>query len=278
MTSSKQRRRLLSKLDYDQDAAGADLVSLHTLGPTLSRDDQERSIYVTKSEKLAKWVAAERSTVLLVNGNGRGIQRRSALGFVCARLSFALEQIRAPGGSKVERPDVVPLYFFCGQHASGDQSWETPAGVLNSLIVQLLTRCRDLDLTKTLKLGKFDNEDVQEVFHYFESAIAKVPADTTVLCVIDGLSFYLDDSEVSDEAERLVRRLMRLVRAKSRKRPCTFKLLLTASNQLHASEVEELGEGEILNVPSVLPFTGGFTAMKWNLGVGQQLESLAESE
>lgn len=150
--------------------------------------------------------------------------------------------------------------------------------MINSLLAQLLTQCKGLDLSAALKLGKFDDEDVRDVCKRFESAMAEVPAGTTVLCIIDSLPFYLDDNEVSEEAERLVRRLLRLVRAKSRKRPCAFKLLLTASNRLHSPDVHDLDEDEVLNVPGRLPNTGGFTAMKWNMGIGQQLESLAESD
>ena len=247
------------------------------MGPSLSRDDQERAIYLTKSDKLARWLTSERSTVLLVNGSARGVQRRSAFSFVCARLVFALEVIRAPEGT-LERPDVVPLYFFCGQHAAGGYTWESPSGILNSLLAQLLTQCRGLDLSKVGAMGSFDNEEVEDVFERFDGALKRVPVDTTVYCIIDGLGFYLDDNEVSDEAERLVRRLLRLVRSKTRKRRCTFKLLLTASNRLHSEEADGLKREEVLNVPGTLPYTGGFTAMKWNLSVGQQLERLAESE
>jgi hypothetical protein len=97
-----------------------------------------------------------------------------------------------------------------------------------------------------------------------------------VFCVVDALSFYVDDEETSSDAEALIKRLIKLARKKSRKH-CVFKLLLTAPKRLVAPEVDSLRESEIVNVPSALPNTGGFTAIKWDLSVGQRLEELAES-
>jgi hypothetical protein len=275
---NQRRRSLLSQLDYDPDVAGADVVTNYTLAARLSREDQERSLYVIKSAALASWVTAERSVALVIHGNARSVQRKSALSFVCARLVYALDQIRAPGGSShADRPNVLPLHFFCGQHATSDHSWETPSGVLNSLLAQLLTQCKNVDLTKATSLGSFDSDDMKAVSKRFECVFAQLPPQTTIFCVIDALSFYVDNDETSRDAERLIKRLIKLARGKSQKR-CVFKLLLTAPIRLHASEVESLSNDEVLSVPMSLPNTGGFTAMKWDLSVGRQLDELAESD
>ncbi|KAK0621936.1 hypothetical protein B0T17DRAFT_655880 [Bombardia bombarda] len=272
---AQHRRWLLAQLDYDRHAAGADLTSNCILGPTLLRDDQERSVYVIKSAKLAAWVTAGRSTTLIVNGNAQdGSQRTSAMAFVCGRLVFALEQLRSPGPGRVSRPDIVPLYFFCGRHASSDRSWETPSGILNSLLAQLLTRCKDLDLAKAFGMGGFDSDDVAAVFRRFGGALAQLPSGTTVVCVIEGLPFYLNNGETSDDAEELLRELLKLggKARKSRRMACVFKLLLTATKRFHTDETDALDDDKVLNIPVRLPSTGGFNEMKWHLGIGQQLE------
>lgn len=270
-------------LDYDRNAVATDLVHLYKRGPTLPRDGQERSIYFIRSEKLGNWISATRSAALLVNGKSVSNERMSPLSFACARLVSALQRIRSPDGSAApDRPDIIPLFFFCGQHWDAERSWESPSGVLNSLLAQLITQCRDLKLAKTLRMGRFDSGDVEDVFARFEGALAKVPWGTTVLCVVDGLSTYLDkdDRGVVEEAELLIRHFLDLVRSKSRKRHYTFKFLLTATGRLHSTEAEMTDDEErmeVLSIPECLPYTGGFTEMRWHLNAEEQLESIANS-
>lgn len=99
-----------------------------------------------------------------------------------------------------------------------------------------------------------------------------MPTDSTVFCVIDALSFYVDDDETEEDAEYLIRKLVELAGEKSKKRP-VFKLLLTAPARLRVSN-KSLGESAFLSVPATLPKTGGFTAMKWKQGVGKHFDAL----
>lgn len=256
-------------LDYNPDAPGDDLQSLSANGPSLSFDDHNRSFYFINSQRLLHWVSARRSAALFVHGESdSGQSRMSALGFAGARLAAELEMIRSPA--------VVPLYFFCSRHASREKSWETPAGVLNSLLEQLLTRCGALDLTDTLNLGNFDPGSVSDVFDRFASALLRVQPGTTVFCVVDDLSVYLDSREASGEAKRLVRRLLSLVRSRRRKMPYRFKLLLTVANRLHSSVVQGMRDIEILILPCSLPNAGEYNLLKWDKVIARQLECLTE--
>ncbi|PON29541.1 hypothetical protein TGAM01_v201790 [Trichoderma gamsii] len=277
--SSGYRQQLLSQLDYDQNAAGADMMSNYGLGSRFSREDQDRSIHIIKSAELATWVTTEISAVLIINGNIRSVQRQSALSFMCARLAFALEQIRSPEDASPYDGclDIVPLYFFCGQHATGDYTWESPAGIVNSLLAQIITLHKGLNLKKAVKMGSFDGADVRAVLKRFACVLAQISAGTTVLCIIDGLSFYLDKRETAADAELLIHQLLKLARPKTRKLACVFKVLLTAPNRLHTSEVDNISQENILNIPAKPARTEGFTAMRWHLSIGQQLQELAEA-
>jgi hypothetical protein len=265
-------------LDYDPSIAGADVVSNYVLGSDLSREDQERSLFVIKSQLLADWVEAEDSVALLINGNAKRADRKSALSFVCARLVYALDQIRAPsaGSAKVDTPGLVPIHFFCGRHDTGDESWESPSGIVNSLLAQLLTQCKDVSVTKAAKLGDFDSGDLKEVFARFKAVLNELPAGTTVFCVIDAISFYIDKNQTKGDAKWLVVKLSRLARKRSPMH-AVFKLLLTAPTWLRMPDLD-LENGEILSVRTPLPNTGGFSAMKWDLGVGRRIEELNESD
>ncbi|KAF2454925.1 hypothetical protein BDY21DRAFT_373792 [Lineolata rhizophorae] len=272
----KQARRiLLSRLDYDDEATRQDVVTNYALAATLCREDQERCLYAIKSAVLASWVQVPVPAVLLINGNSTKVQRRSALSFVCAKLVYSLDQLRSTSTSK---ESIFALHFFCGENVDRDGT-NTPCGVVNSLLAQLLTACKRTDLSNVVKLGDFDSDDPGAVYERFECTLDELPETAVVFCIVDGLSFYVDDEKTSRDAERLFRWLVRLTRRRPKgrkgKKGCIFKLLITAPIRLHVWEVERLGGDEVLEVPRRLPNGGGFTEMKWELGIGRQLEELA---
>lgn len=173
---------------------------------------------------------------------------------------------------------MVPLHFFCGQHTSLEESWESPSGVVNSLLAQLLTYCKGINLSNVPKPGKdFDHSDVDDILSLLKIVLAQLPVETTVFCVLDGISFYADMDDTSGDAKALITGLVKLASKKtSGKRP-VFKLLLTAPNRSRAPAVDASSDRlSIMNVPSTLRNTGGFTAMKWNMGVAQSLTEMAE--
>lgn len=247
------------------------------MGSDLSKDDQERSLWVIKSRALARWVKSEQSAVLVVNGQAKRVMRKSGLTFVCARLIYALDQIREPDQSQPARPDLIPTHFFCGQHDTDEETWASPSGVINSLVAQVVSQCKDVNLGKIDNLGEFDSDDIKAVFERFKLLLKELPAKSVVFCIIDGLSFYVDDDDKSNDAIWLATKLLRLAK-KSPKGQCVLKVLLTAPNRLRVSEVDELEGDEVLNIPATLPNTGGFTAMKWDFVSRPQLESFGSSQ
>jgi len=242
-------------------------------------ENQERSLYVIRSSELSRWVQSKRSTSLIIHGNSKRVTRKSGLSFVCARIVYVLDQIRAaspPPNSKSDVPSIIPLYFFCGQHVTPRESWESPAGIINSLLAQLLTHCKKADLSKAAKLGRFDSGEVDEVMERFEKVLHRLPPNTMVFCVIDGLSFYVDEDETKEDAEYLIDSLTELVETnnRSKNRPI-FKLLVTAPARLRVDE-EVWGDSKVLRLPDTVPNTGGFTAMKWDMAIGKRLNALGE--
>lgn len=244
---------------------GADIITNYRLGSDLSRENQERSLFVIESPILATWVKSERSAVLVVNGYSKRIEPKSALSFVGARLVYTLDQIRTGAefaAASTARPDIITLHFFCGQHISGEETWESPAGVVNSLLAQLLKQCKGIDITRLAKIPRdFDNTDIEETFSLFDATFKLLPPDSTVFCVVDALSFFVDSDDMCQDAKFLAASLIGLANKRSPKRPI-FKLLLTAPNRLRVAEVDELKtDKEVINVPPSLPNTGGFTAL-----------------
>ncbi|KAL1878293.1 hypothetical protein Daus18300_002211 [Diaporthe australafricana] len=281
---SQARKKLLLQLDYDREIVGQDVVSNYQLGLALTRDEQERCLHVIKSPALARWVRSERSSALVINGHSSGvIKRKSGLSFLCARLIYGLDKIRfgdEPGSSTVVRREIVPIHFFCGQHLHNDhsESWESPSGVINSLLVQLISQCPDIDPSRsaTSRISDIENSDVCDVFEFFRLSIRQLPSNFIVYCIVDAMSFYTNNDQVSKPAWRLLKGLLKLTRTSKNesKSRAVFKLLLTAPSRLRTEELDALDDEQVLNVPKTLPNTGGFTAMKWDTSMGQQLEEV----
>lgn len=265
------RHTLLSRLKYDPEAAGTDVIVNYKLATRLDWEDQERSLYVIKSPKLASWVTTKTSAPLIIQGNALTVARQSALSFVCARLVHALDETRqkSDGRGKV-RTNAIALHFFCGEHARARDTRETLTGIVNSLLAQLLTHFKDVNLNTAIGCGAFDSSRLKPVLRRFKYVLAQLPRSTTVFCILDGLSFYVDTFITAHDAKRLVKELLRLVNSKSCDGPL-FKVLFTAPNNMHASEVESLGNNEAIHVPSSLPHTGGFTGTKWDFTMRRHL-------
>ncbi|MCJ1401380.1 hypothetical protein MMC11_004592 [Xylographa trunciseda] len=268
---SSDRRDLMQCLSYDKDSPQADVAANVKLAFTLPLGDQNRSVYVMRSQKLMAWLSRVSSAALLVNGHCVDVQRRSPLSFVCAKLADSLQRVQ-------HENNVLAMQFFCGEHVRWqDDSDNTPSGIINSLLGQLLKHCKrfNLDLSNVMKLGSFRKDDVDALCKRFQKVLAKLPRQTVVFAIVDGLSYYADDPEREEETDKLLGLLISLTKS-SRKHSnrCIFKLLLTAPKRLRTAAIDELDEDEMLEVPERLPMGGGFTDMQWSLGAGQQIDEM----
>ncbi|KAK4220519.1 hypothetical protein QBC38DRAFT_526643 [Podospora fimiseda] len=281
-SASQIRKSILSSLCYSPTTSKTDLFTLLSLGPLLPRLDQDRSLHLINSPLLHSWISNPNCASLLINSNYFPISKtRSAISFVTARLSYALEQLH----QKENRKDIIPLYFFSGLHYSGDEEWENPAGVVNSLLAQVLSKCRDVNLTSVYDVTEeIDCHDISEMMDLLERAIKEIFRDgnKTIFVIVAGLSFWLDsiEEETRKDAEELVSRLMKLgEKKKSKKGKGVVKVLLSAAGRFHFNDgiQSEVGENVmVLDLPVKLPPTGGFTNMKWEVGVGRCMEALDE--
>lgn len=264
----------MSRLSYEKDVPRADTRSNLRHAMSLSREDQDRAVYMMQSELLQSWLRTTRSSALLVNGRAYNSgSRRSPLSFVCAKLSNALRQARRSGSTQWEA-SIIDLHFFCGEHEDWrDNPDNGPAGVLNSLLAQLLTHYKQYDLTLIKHLSTLDPFDVKALGRVFGQLLSQLPSTMMVFCIIDGLSLY-DDEERKEDAEKMLSKLISLTR---RTGGCIFKLLLTAATELRLPTVEKLDEEEeVLRIPEVLEKGDGFTDMKWDMGAGRDIADLAE--
>jgi hypothetical protein len=253
-----------------------DVQENYEYGTTMPLNQQDRCVYVLDSVDLVSWIKFPTSRILVVNGNMHSTQFRSPLSFLSARLVYTLDSLRegCPNG----KDEIAAVHFFCGEHADRGDKMNTAAAIINNLLAQLLLSFKHIDLASLIKLGDFQSDNLDAVCKRFKRVLKLLPSTAVVFCVIDNLPFYLADENTSEDAQALLRWLIRLTHRLRKSQDisgggCTFKLLLTAAGQYMDPETSALADDEVLNIPVTVPQTGGFTDMKWEMGVGAELSA-----
>ncbi|KAH7385088.1 hypothetical protein BKA64DRAFT_646518 [Cadophora sp. MPI-SDFR-AT-0126] len=238
--------KILSALADDNDICETDLYqSLRALG-TLTRSEQDCTIWVMKSSALSSWLLRTCSATLFINGSCSSTRACSPVTIVCACLIESLK-------SQVNG-NFIPLQFFCGQHlSSATDSYATPLGLMNSLIAQLLLQHPD-SKSSDWNLPDSSPKTLEIAQHLFKKLVAQLEAGTMVFCIIDGISIYEDAMRLV-ETKDIMHGLTELAKNKDGIGP-VFKLLMTSSTRIK-NLPEKVAKDEILNVPKVLrPQTG----------------------
>ena len=177
--------------------------------------------------------------------------------------------------SAVPEPQVTLLLaFFCGEHLQKDDPDNGPAGMMRSLLAQLLLAYRDFDLRTIQRMQHLDYDNVNDLCDMFDLLITQLPPYILVFCILDAISFYEDSATVCEEASIIVRALVDV----GEQTRCTFKLLLMSSWNSRILYKDMLDQQDVIWMPAKVPAQGGFTAMKWNASVDSNLATNAGSE
>jgi hypothetical protein len=257
---------VLENLDYEPMMSETDIQQcIRFVGP-MNIEDQGRALAVWENKVFLEWATSSTSlSSLLINGNSR-IIKRSPLTLFCARLIESLRQ----------EDSFYVLYFFCGEHMDLDRDHDAcPAGILNSILAQLLEQYDGFDVDKIYKdLNRLKNDDIKSLSRLFEKLIKQVPVTTTVYCIIDNISYY-EDAERSETTSSAVDFLVELGKQKLE---CRFKFLATCPRK--SREVWRLfSKEETLNMPAYCGKRGRFSASKMLHQIGNKLDlSSYESE
>lgn len=235
----------------------------------LPKHDQDRVVAIMRSHKLQKWITATDSSALFINANHKGSARKQPTSFICAKLANSL--MLSPKNAQSEHRMSLALAFFCGEHLQKDDPDSGPAGMMRSLLAQLLLAYRDFDLRTIQRMQDLNYDDVNDLCDIFDLLIMQLPHYIVVFCVVDAISFYEDSPTVCEEASIVVRTLVDGVE-QTKESGCTFKLLLMSpwnSRTLYKDMLDQ--EGDVIWMPAKVPAQGGFTALKWSASVESNL-------
>lgn len=220
--------------------------------------------------RLREWIACDNSSSLLVNGQSE-VQRRPPVSFLCATLVECLHQ-----ASRNPHAPVVVLSFFCGEHLDlGSDRNAHPIDMIMALSAQLLDVYEDFDMEPIRPLWHQVQilEDVKNVFKLFNGLLKQLPPETTIFCVIDGISYYEDPARQHDLVEA-TKRFVSMTR--KRDRP-VVKLLMTSTAS--CSLIWKLfDQREILDMGWKCSSIVGYRALEWTPMIGGMLEDQGDTE
>lgn len=222
-----QLPQLLEALQVPYMKPTQDLEYVARQGRNFESRSQMQAQSLTKTPGFQRWLASHRADLLLVDGNAYipGPGRISAMSVFCAILVLGL----------LKSKRHVVLHFFCGQHTTTQDSMSGPKGLIRSLIAQLLYCGKQFDIDFIDSRTYRESLEAQSLPHLcdtFCKLIEQLPLDTSVFCVVDGVSLY-EGGHWLDELCCVFETLSTLVE-NERLQPI-FKLLLAspfASRQL----------------------------------------------
>ena len=145
------------------------------------------------------WHLADRSDLLLVESHcaDHSIGHLSPMSIFCAM--FVSSRLQAIEAAQAYSPEnTILLWAFCSQRMDLEEPFAGPAGLLRSLLVQLLVswprtapqpNLDILDRIPQLWLGVRQHE-VNALCQLFHEVMLQLPPDCKVLCILDGVSCY----------------------------------------------------------------------------------------
>lgn len=167
---------------------------------TLPLVDQDRAAAIIGHSDVDTWLTEWEPGAILVHGNCRRHDGICPTSVVSALLVSTFSKM----------PTFVTLYWFCGSHISGPNG--NALGMMKSLICQLLN-LSDSDFDFVLgKERKFDGKDLGKLLSLFKKLFQQLPNKTAVVCVIDGISYYEDQSKCEDTCES-ISKILKLMKA-----------------------------------------------------------------
>ncbi|KAI0556214.1 hypothetical protein F4679DRAFT_578334 [Xylaria curta] len=145
-------------------------------------------------EQFLDWLSRSHPSLILVDANIResALERLSAISVFSSTLVTSLMEAY---------PDTaVVVHFFCGLHASPNDAWYGPTGLVRSLILQLLMKldARDPEM-KTWSLDFIDDRrflqnleqhSLADLCFALHGLLYEFTPDTYVYCIIDSISCF----------------------------------------------------------------------------------------
>lgn len=219
---------LLETLGYNPDIALDDTEMCLRLGAALDEAEMARAAAFVNNPTFKAFMTQDTSSALLVNGNEdlSNAEGVSPLSLVAARLAQISEQSKTSQG--------LTLRYFCAEHSPYGREHQTSspsdimmANLLGQLISHMLSRSVEVNLSP-LRPGDsaaLQRRDLKVMCTVFFELVKQLPPKTILLCILDEVALYETGASGQNDADKVVRRLVRLAEASDE---IVFKLLVTS--------------------------------------------------
>lgn len=196
--SQAQLLRLIN-LNLNFDISHAEEIDMNFIldsSALVNRRDQGRAEQLVSDSKFRQWVVKTSPTELLIHGHMR--PSRTNVSAISLFTASILQSLRS-----VDR--FCAIAFFCGQHTGSNDPLRGGAGIIKSLIAQLLDQHRfdDADLAHVSRevdptLLKGDAEGIQVLCKLFIVLVHRLGSDTTLFCLLDSVNVYEGEEYMQD--------------------------------------------------------------------------------
>ena len=262
--------KVLALLEFDSQLLPDDVESTLRNVWTLSPSAQDRAVTIMALPQLHTWLTTTQPSALFINGNHDASARQSPLSYICSKLIDST--CSSTGASRL--PSILACAFFCGQHMDPDDRAAGPAGMMRSLLAQIVLSHNAFNLKTIKRLLEIDPSKIGELCTIFAELIDQLPRRYLVFCIIDGLTLYEDSPTRCEAAIEAMQSLLEVME-RCKTKGCIFKLLVTCPGSSRTL-YRQFDEEEIIWMPKKVDPQGGLTEAKWSASAGVHLSDWAE--
>lgn len=177
-------QQLRGGLNGDHKILIRDILVSAALGQRLKPAQQQRAAWLMKDMMFQRWFSMNESQMLIVDGMEllTNTLATSPLTFLVTLLRQALKGL----------PGAVTVTFFCGIHATPGDGLEGAQGITRSLVSQILLQDWDFnfDFIDEGFLKHIYDYKIPQLCSLFRNLLTSAPDNTTVSCIIDGISWF----------------------------------------------------------------------------------------
>ncbi|KAI3324959.1 hypothetical protein HD806DRAFT_491523 [Xylariaceae sp. AK1471] len=155
-------------------------------------ESQGKARWLITTSEFGAWIQGRQSSILLADGATTSqVLFVSPMSGLCAALASSLAD---------ENAGTITLSFFVGLHVGTDRTdhgLDGPQGMMRSLIAQLLSSSLlspNLEFQTHEDLEAYRGHDLKSLCKLFVHLVQQLPRGVDVFCIIDGISWYEQDS------------------------------------------------------------------------------------
>lgn len=235
--------RLLEHRDEDPE-------TVLSWGSRIEPNAQAQAYSIFNQDRFFEWMRSEHPDVLLVDGNlfvrgALSLEKISGMSLVSANLVLSLSSLD---------PSAVILHFHCSLHSNHDDDWYGPAGLIRSVIIQVLVTLYDRDqldlniLNQRSFVMALENHNLDDLCTLLHQLVGQFSPETAVFLIVDGISWFDLDSRGLYRKSIMVLENLQSIVEDDHLRPM-FKVLMTSPTRSSWRMRDAIDEAYRLGLP-----------------------------